>query len=120
TVCAVPDPVTGLATISYHGYVTNCGDIQLTNVTIVDSRPGPLIVLTNGFPAVPPFSLDVGGVLTFSGSYTSTLAEVCAGTATNTATASGTDIVGGPNATVTSSDTTNCPICFTPSFILTK
>jgi hypothetical protein len=60
--CFVPNDA-----IAFRGFVTKCGDITLTNVTVVDSRIGGLILLdpANGLPLNPgnptgPVTLPVG------------------------------------------------------------
>jgi len=111
--------------ISFTGFVTNCGDIVLTNVTLTDPRALTLTVLSNGLPALPaggPYTLSVGARLTYSGTYNATAQEVCAGQATNTITVRGTDrtVIQGPNATVTATATAVCLICKTPCLAVTK
>jgi hypothetical protein len=115
--------------ILFRGFVTNCGDITLTNVTALDSRTGPLVLLNpaTGLPLNPgnptgPVTLAVGAFATFTNSYTPTQQEICAGNATNVVTARGTDTsdIGGPRASVTNSSTAICPICFTPCITVTK
>src|SRR5712671_183018 len=106
--------------IQFRGFVTNCGDITLTNVTVLDSRIGALVLLNpaNGLPLNPgnptgPVTLAVGAFATFTNSYAPTQQEICAGNATNVVTATGTDTsdIGGPRASVTNSSTAICPIC---------
>ena len=115
--------------ISFRGFVTNCGDITLTNVIAVDSRTGPLVLLdpVTGFPlntanSNGPVTLPVGAYATFTNSYAPTLPEICAGIATNTVIVRGTDTsdTGGPRASVTNSSTALCPICVTNGIIVTK
>jgi len=112
----------------FKGYVTNCGDINLTNVIVNDSRTGRLVLLdpVSGLPitvnANGGIQLNVGAFATYSTSFTPTLAELCAGTVANTVTATGTDttVIGGPNASVTNSTTASCPLCTTPCIAVTK
>src|SRR5258706_7694028 len=83
--------------ISFRGFVTNCGDVTLTNVIAIDSRTGPLILFDpiTGFPlsgsSNGPVTLPVGAYATFTNNYPPSLQEICAGIATNTVTVRGTD-----------------------------
>src|SRR5215472_8228736 len=107
--------------IAFNGYVTNCGDIELTNVMIQDSRTSTLLD-TNGNPLLPPFTLLVGQAIQFHGTFTASLGETCAGLATNTVTVSGQDTttIGGPNSLVTNSTTVGCAICVNSCLSVTK
>jgi len=80
--------------IDFIGYVTNCGNIQLTNVTIVDCRPllGAGLLDTNGLALIQPLALDPGQAIGFQGSFAPSLAETFAQAATNCITVRGTDI----------------------------
>lgn len=100
----------GGGNVRYSGYVTNAGDITLTNVTVLDNRVGQIQLVnpTNrqDFPAnviLPP-----GTCAVFSNSFTPTAEETGAGSATSfvTATARDTTVIGGPNSFVTNSTTT--------------
>src|ERR1041385_1232695 len=112
------------ANIDFTGYVTNCGDIRLTNVTVVDSRPllGAGLLDTNGFPLIQPLTLSPGQEIGFRGSFAPPLAEPCAKAATNSITVRGTDItaIGGPNASVTNTTSVTCAICVNPCLTVTK
>ena len=113
--CAYPGGANCLsagAPIDFTGYVTNCGDINLTNVTVVDTRAGTLLT-PGGLGLLQPFNLPVGGAVAFKGSFTPTSAEICAGSAASIITVRGTDttVIGGPNASVTNSVTGSCSIC---------
>ena len=110
--------------VRFSGYVTNCGDIALTNVVVLDNRAGQMTLLnpTNGSPLSSPFSLAPGAYAVFSNSFTPTLQETCSGNATNIATATATDTtpIGGPRASVTNSYTDVCPICVIPAITVSK
>lgn len=95
--------------VNFTGYVTNCGDINLTNVTVVDDRTNTLYELDDD-PLVQPFNLNIGATVSFKGSFVPLAEETS--TATNTITASGTDTttIGGPNASVTNTTTVVCNI----------
>ena len=102
--------------IEYIGYVTNSGDITLTNVTINDSRAGQIRLLN---PAdrqafLANVVLPPGAYAVFSNSFMPTAQESVAGSATNriTVTARDTTIIGGSNSFVTHSTTTASTICF--------
>ena len=99
------------APIQFLGSVTNCGEIRLTNVTVI-SRAASLLT-PDGQPLFQPLTLEPGQGVGFMGSFNPTPAETCAGSATQTVTARGTDItnIGGPNASVTNQTTGNCAIC---------
>jgi len=107
--------------IAFKGFVTNCGDITLTNVIVSDNRTGTLLG-TNGLPLLQPLTLTSGQVIQYHGTFTPTLQEICAGGATNTVTVSGQDntAIGGPNSFVTNSATVGCPICVNPCLAVTK
>lgn len=107
--------------IGFTGYVTNCGDITLTNVVIADSRTG-ILLAPNGIPLLQPLTLVTGQVVNFKGSYTATLQETCSGKATNNISVRGTDTtqIGGPNASVTNTATAICNICVVPCLQVTK
>lgn len=112
------------AMMRFRGYVTNCGDITLTNVTVGDSRAGPVQLFnpTNGAALSGNVILPRGAYAVFSNSFLPTLSETCAGSAgsVTTATARDTTDIGGPNAAVTNSLTTACPICVRPSLAVTR
>ena len=113
------------APINFRGYVTNAGDITLTNVIVVDSRMGPVQLFnpTNGLAFPNNVILPPGAIAVFSNSFLPTLAETCAGSAASlvTATARDTTIIGGPNAAVTNSLTSACAICpAQPGLVVTK
>ena len=95
--------------VRFRGYVTNCGDITLTNVMVRDDRVGALQLFdpTNGLPLTNNVILSPGAYAVFSNSFMPTLQATCAGGATNVVTATGTDItsIGGPRASVTNSAT---------------
>ncbi|PJT20108.1 hypothetical protein CN878_17390 [Ochrobactrum sp. 695/2009] len=79
-------------TITYSFRVENAGDVPLTNVTVEDTLlAGAGVSVTPGPQTVQP-----GGVVVFTATYTPTQAEIDAGEVTNTATATGTPTVGEP------------------------
>ena len=110
--------------VRFRGYLTNSGDIALTNVVAVDSRTGPLQLFnpTNGIALIGNVILPRGAYVVFSNSFLPTPVEVCAGevASTITATARDTTLIGGPNAAVTNSLTASCGICTPPSLALIK
>ena len=101
--------------IRFTGSVSNCGDIALTNVVVMDDRAGAMQLLNpaDGSPLVLPVSLTPGAYAVFSNSFLPTPMEVSTGSATNTLTATGTDTtaIGGPRATVTNRAAAFCDIC---------
>ncbi len=110
--------------VRFRGYVTNCGDIMLTNVTAVDSRAGPLQLFhpTSGAALTGNVTLPPGAFAVFSNSFLPTLSETCAGSAASlvTATARDTTVIGGPNAAVTNVLSAVCSICVQPAIGVTK
>ena len=114
--------------IKFTGYVTNCGDIRMTNVLVkvtTASAPNGVQLLSTIPPNLPlllPFSLDPGQAVGYQGSYNPTLAEICAGSSAKTATVSGTDVsfIGGPNASVTNVSVSSCQICIAPCLKITR
>lgn len=98
------------SSVNFTGYVLNCGDITLTNITAVDDRT--TLVNLDGSALTQPFTLTSGQTLPFRGSYTPNGAEVSSALATNSITVMGTDTttIGGPRASVTNSVTTVCSI----------
>ncbi len=101
--------------VEYTGYVTNSGDITLTNVTIIDSRAGQIQLLhpADGQAFPTNVVLPPGASAVFSNGFMPTAEESIAGSATNliTATARDTTIIGGSNSFVTNSTTTASAIC---------
>ena len=112
------------APIAFHGYVTNCGDITLTNVTVMDDRAGQLQLFdpVTNLPLTNNVVLPRGGFAVFTNSFNPTLAETCAGSATSVITATGKDIttIGGPRASVADSYSGTCQICVQPGIAVTK
>ena len=98
-------------TAQFAGYVTNCGDIRLTNVLIGLGRSGSLLD-TNGALLVSPLTLDPGRVVGFQAIFTPTPEEFLAGTATTPVVVSGRDTttIQGTNASVAGSTTALCNI----------
>ncbi|MEV5570542.1 hypothetical protein AB0L06_10850 [Spirillospora sp. NPDC052269] len=88
---AAPDSFSAAdQTITYGYHVTNTGNVPLTGVAITDNLPG-LSAVTCGAT-----TLDPGGSTDCSATYTTTQADVDAGSITNSATAQGTPPTGGP------------------------
>jgi hypothetical protein len=87
---------------TYTGSVSNAGDVVLTNVYILSSKPNA------NTSVLGPIDLAPGETETFSGSYTVTANS---NPSTNTVTASGTDICQGRTVTATAN-------CFGPVFPL--
>jgi uncharacterized repeat protein (TIGR01451 family) len=94
-------PVGGVFT--YSGSVSNAGDVVLTNVYVLSSKPNA------NTSVLGPIDLAPGQTETFSGSYTVTANS---NPTTNTVMASGTDICQGRTVTATAN-------CFGPIFPLT-
>jgi hypothetical protein len=105
----------GAGKVRFTGYVTNSGDITLTNVTVLDNRGGQLQLVnpTNRQDCPANVILPPGAYAVFSNSFTLAAEETIAGSATSfvTATARDTTVIGGPNALVTNSTTTTSAIC---------
>ena len=101
--------------IPFSGAVTNCGDITLTNVTVVANRGGAMQLRNpaNNAPLPLPVTLAPGAFAIFSNSFLPTPVEVSSGKATNSMTATGTDTtaIGGPRASVTNNAAATCDIC---------
>ncbi len=110
--------------VRVRGYVTNCGDITLTNVTVVNDQAGPVQLFhpTSGLALVGNVSLPVGAHAVFSNSFLPTLQNTCAGTVPFgvTATARDTTVIGGPRAAVTNSVGGVCAICVSPAIVVAK
>ena len=110
--------------VRFHGYVTNCGDITLTNVAVVADRSGPLPLFdpVNGGALTNYVILPVGAYAVFTNSFLPTLPETCAGSAANLCTATARDIttIGGPRAFVTNSVVESCGVCVHPAIVVTK
>ena len=101
-------PVTEGGLLVFTGTVTNKGNITLTNVLVVNSRPAA------NTPVFGPVTLAPGAGTNFSGSYTAPL-NTCS--VTDTLTASGRDKCTGSG--VTNSATTTCPIITVPRIAVT-
>ena len=109
--CVATTNATGRSVlVSFSGTVTNCGDEDLVNISVVDNQPAIGTVVTNFS------SLVVGASVSFSGSYTSTN-DLC-GPFIDTISVTGTGL--GTLATVKASSTAQCPIVYTPAIMLTK
>ena len=110
--------------VRFRGYVTNCGDIALTNVTVMDDRASQLQLFdpTNGAALTLTNQLAPGDYAVFSNNFLPTLQEACAGLARClvTATARDTTTIGGPNAVVTNSFLEGCGICAHPAIVVAK
>ena len=78
-------------TIHYTYLVTNTGNVSLTAVTVVDPTIGPVTCPTPSPPLAPLNSV----ICTADNAHTVTTADVDAGFVTDTATATGTGVIGG-------------------------
>jgi uncharacterized repeat protein (TIGR01451 family) len=87
---AAPVPVGGV--FAYSGSVSNAGDVVLTNVSVLSSKPNA------NTPVLGPIALAPGETQMFSGSYTVTTGS---DPATDTVTARGTDDCQGRTVTAT-------------------
>jgi uncharacterized repeat protein (TIGR01451 family) len=96
--------------IKYDYRVTNTGNVTLNNVTVVDN---PALPITP--PSVP--SLAPGTSAKFTASYILTQADIDAGLVKNTATATGTPLIG---AAVTAQDSATVRLTQSASIDLTK
>lgn len=96
--------------VNFTGYVLNCGDITLTNITAVNDRT--TLLNLDGSTLSQPFTLTAGQQIPFKGSFTPSGAEASSQSSTNSITVRGTDTttIGGPYASVTNTITTICPI----------
>jgi uncharacterized repeat protein (TIGR01451 family) len=92
----------------YSGTVSNAGNINLVNVTIVDTEPGA------GSPVLGPIILAPGESVSYDASYL-VPPDFCGA---DTVTASGLD--GCSLAPVANSVTTTCPIITSPRIAITK
>jgi uncharacterized repeat protein (TIGR01451 family) len=107
-VCPV-SPVAPGGVLTFTGFVTNTGNITLTNVIVVNDQPAP------GTVVFGPTNLAPGAVLGFTSSYT-VPANAC-GPWIDTLTATARSICGDA---VTNSATAVCPATTTPSIRVTK
>ena len=110
------------ANVQCTGYVTNTGDIALTNVTVIDTRTAaPLQLLNpeNGQPLTANAILSPGEYAMFASSFMPTPIENSGGSAASqiTVTARDTTVIGGPTSRVTNSTSTTSII--SPAAILT-
>ena len=110
------------ANVQCTGYVTNTGDIALTNVTVMDKRTaGQLQLLNpaNGLPLPVNATLEPGEYAMFASNFMPTPIENSGGSAASqiTVTARDTTVIGGPNSWVTNSTSTTSII--SPAAILT-
>jgi uncharacterized repeat protein (TIGR01451 family) len=112
--------------VVFTGYVTNCGNINLTNVIANGTQTGRLVFNdpVSGLPLSTNsnggITLTVGSVATYRDSYVPTLTETCAGTTRQAVNVTGTDTSesGGPNASVTNSASATCSICVVPGLVV--
>jgi hypothetical protein len=122
--------------ISFSGFVTNCGDVNLNNITLSDN-PAATITFATTTVLGNPFSADtanannfLGGALAgssvpgdavaYTGSYIPSGATLC-GPFSDTITASGTapDVLPTP-ATVTATASATCHVSTSPAITLVK
>jgi uncharacterized membrane protein len=101
TVTGLPGQADAGDQINYSFTVTNTGNVTLTSVTVTD----PMFTVSGGPISLAPGDSDI---LTFSGSYTLTQADINAGYVDNTATVTGTT-PGLTNVTDHDSETVNIP-----------
>jgi len=104
-----PAPVRVGAVLTFTGYVTNAGNVTVTNVVVLNSAPAPNTLVLG------PTNLAPGQAIAFSGSY-ETPADIC-GPLVDTLTASGTTICG---SNLSHSATASCPVVTTPALRVTK
>ena len=104
---AAPVPRGGLYVFT--GFVTNTGNVTLTNVMVVDDMP------TNPTPVLGPVTLAPGAFASFTGSYT---APLCCCVMVDTVTATGQGRCDG--AVVSASSTAVCQLLTAPSLAVTK
>jgi len=95
--------------ISISGVVTNCGDVVLNNVTVVDNHAGTVLTLA---------SLAAHTSAPYSGTY-SPVGDLC-GPQTDTVTANGTAPFDVPEAVTPATASASCPICNNPCVSVTK
>jgi uncharacterized repeat protein (TIGR01451 family) len=115
TLSKTPSPTTYSAagqTISYSYLLTNTGNVSISTITVSDNKVATVTCNAT--------SLAVGASTTCSGTYTTTAADVTAGSVTNTATAHGTPASGTLNdataqATVTLTAQPSWTLSETPS-----
>ncbi len=101
-------------TISYSFRVENTGDVPLTDVTVKDT-----LLDAAGISVTPgPQTIQPGGSVVFTATYTPKQAEIDAGVVTNTATATGTPPLGDPIDS--DPDTANVPPDRTPGLTIDK
>ena len=108
-----PSPTTYTAagqTINYSYLISNTGNVSIGSITVTDDKVAT--VTCSGGPVLTP-----GGTKTCTGSYTTTAADVTAGTVTNTATASG---IPPPARCRTQRHRQRSRLLGTPSWTLTK
>jgi hypothetical protein len=123
--CVLPQGRMGFApgeAVVLTGYVTNCGDINLTNVIANGTQAGRLVLNdpVTGSPLATNTNggafLAVGSMAIYRASYVPTLTEASRGFTTNSVTVTATDTseIGGPSAAVSDSTFATCPICVAP------
>lgn len=92
TLTNAPSPTTYTAAgqvISYSYMLTNTGNVTIGSITLTDVSVAPANNKPAGTPTCPATFLAAGAGMTCTGSYTTTAADVTAGSVTNTATATG-------------------------------
>jgi hypothetical protein len=93
----------------FSGFVTNSGNVTLTNVVVVDDMP------TNPTPILGPVTLAPGSSMSFTNNYT---APFCCCVIVDTLTATGQGRCDGTRVSATS--TAVCPLLTTPGLTVTK
>jgi hypothetical protein len=121
--CLLPQGFAPNGAVVFTGYVTNCGDINLTNVIANDARAGRLVLNDpiSGLPlatnASGGITLSIGTIAVYWSSYVPTVTETSQGVTTNSVAVTGNDTsdIGGPSSAVTNySASATCPLCPTP------
>ena len=101
----------------FRGYVTNCGDITLTNVVATDTRTGAVTLVhpVAGTNLTGNVTLTAGAYAVFTNSFTASPLENCVCLGTNSITVTAQDNVGGPFSYVTNTYAATHPIEFQPN-----
>jgi len=104
-----PAPTAPGSLLVFSGWVSNSGNVTLTNVLVVNNRP------SNGTPVLGPITLAPGQVRFFTNSYR-TAADSC-GPWVDTLSATGRSLCG---SNANSSATAICPVTTNPRISITK
>jgi uncharacterized repeat protein (TIGR01451 family) len=106
-----PGPVYPGQLISYTIKVCNNGDVNLSNVQVMDNRTGPYTV---------PGTLKPGICNTTIRTYTVTERDICNGSVVNFANVSATDVCGRPVGGITTNASVTLPVNYNTSISVTK